>query len=97
MNFTFGIVSNGENYNHLNSCIQSIHKQNINNYEIIIVGKIDTNKVLDKNKINFIDFDENIKPAGLLEKNIITDKSSFENIVFMHDYYYSIKIGIKVL
>ena len=25
--------------------------------------------------------------AGLLEKkNIITDKSSFENIVFMHDY-----------
>ena len=68
MNFTFGIVSNGENYNHLNSCIQSIHKQNINNYEIIIVGKIDTNKVLDKNKINFIDFDENIKPGWITRK-----------------------------
>ena len=61
MNFTFGIVTNGKDYNHLNNCIQSIYIQNIKDYEIIIVGNIDKDKVESKNKINFIDFDGKTK------------------------------------
>ena len=54
MNFTFGIVTNGKEYAYLNNCIESIHNQKIRNYEIIIVGNVDKNKILNKNKINFI-------------------------------------------
>ena len=37
MNFTFGIITNGENKKNLIKVINSIHKLNIPNYEIIIV------------------------------------------------------------
>jgi len=87
MNFTFGIVTNGKDYNHLNNCIQSIYIQNIKDYEIIIVGNVDKDKVESKNKINFIDFDETIKQGWITKKkNLITQNSTYENIVFMHDY-----------
>jgi len=87
MNFTFGIVTNGKEYAYLNNCIESIHNQKIRNYEIIIVGNVDKNKILNKNKINFIDFDENIKPGWITrKKNIITKESTYENIVYLHDY-----------
>lgn len=87
MNFTFGIVTNGKDYAYLNNCVESIHNQKIKNYEIIIVGNLDKNKILNKSKINFIDFDENIKPGWITrKKNIITKESTYENIVYMHDY-----------
>ena len=87
MNFTFGIVTNGKDYAYLNNCIESIHNQKIKNYEIIIVGDLDKNKILNESKINFIDFDENIKPGWITrKKNIITKESTYENIVYMHDY-----------
>ena len=87
MNFTFGIVTNGKEYAYLNNCIESIHNQKIRNYEIIIVGNVDKNKIFNKNKINFIHFDENIKPGWITrKKNIITKESTYENIVYMHDY-----------
>ena len=87
MNFTFGIVSNGQDYGHLNRCIESICNQKIKKYEIIIVGNLNTDKILDKNNIKFIDFDEKIKPGWITrKKNMITENSIYENIVYMHDY-----------
>lgn len=88
MNFTFGIVSNGKNYTVLNECLKSIIFQNIKNSEIIVVGNIDKSKINNiKKNINFIDFDENIKPGWITKKkNLITKNSNLENIVYLHDY-----------
>tara|TARA_B100000900_G_scaffold416277_1_gene450954 strand:+ start:31238 stop:31933 length:696 start_codon:yes stop_codon:yes gene_type:complete len=87
MNFSFGIISNGENYNYLNKCIASINTQKIKNSEIIIVGSIEKEKIIDNKNINFINFDETIKPGWITKKkNLITENSKFENIVYMHDY-----------
>lgn len=87
MNFTFGIVSNGKNYEHLNKCLESIINQKIKNSEIIVVGNLNKNEIVDNMKIKFIDFDENIKPGWITrKKNIITENSKYENIVYLHDY-----------
>lgn len=83
MDFTFGIITNGcEN---IIDIIKSIENENIPNYEIIIVGG---NKIKRKNVIH-LDFNENVKPGWITKKkNIITEKSSYDNIVYMHDYVY---------
>ena len=87
MNFTFGIVSNGSEYNYLNNCLDSIYSQNIKNFEIIIVGDIDKNMIHRNNKVKFVDFDETIKEGWITrKKNLITQQSVYENIVYMHDY-----------
>ena len=87
MDFSFGIISNGGNYNYLNKLIESINEQKIKNSEIIIVGNIDKEYILDKRNINFINFEENIKKGWITKKkNLITTNSKFENIVYMHDY-----------
>lgn len=81
MNFTFGIITT-----HVvdKEILDSIKIQNINNYEIIIVGG--KNNYLDKN-IKHIPFDENIKHNWITKKkNIISEKALYENIVFLHDY-----------
>ena len=83
MNFTFGIITNGENKKNLIKVINSIHKLNIPNYEIIIVGNI----FIESNKTIIINFDENIKKSWVTKKkNIITSTAKFENIVYLHDY-----------
>jgi hypothetical protein len=40
MDFTFGIVSNGENRTFINKVIDSIENEKIPNYEIIVVGNV---------------------------------------------------------
>jgi hypothetical protein len=82
MNFTFGIVTSSDIY--LNQIIDSIEKQNISSYEIILIGN--PNIELRKN-IKKIYFDET-KHNGWItkKKNIIAQNAKYENIVFMHDY-----------
>ena len=46
MNFTFGIVTNGDDYKRLGDMLSSIHSQNIDQYEIIVVGG-DPNKIIE--------------------------------------------------
>lgn len=83
MDFTFGIITNGNNDNFIKQIILDIRTLNIKNYEIIIVGG---QNVYDE-KIIHIPFDENIKKMWITKKkNIITKEASFENIVYMHDY-----------
>jgi hypothetical protein len=82
MDFTFGIITDGNNNDRLNVIIDSIENENIPNHEIIIVGgnKIDRN-------IKHVPFDESIKRMWITKKkNLITKNAIYENIVYMHDY-----------
>lgn len=88
MDFTFGIITSGKVDSYLLKIIDSIKKENIPNYEIIIIG----NTLLSEDdKIKIIPFNEDIKPMWITKKkNLITQSAKYENIVFMHDYVYLI-------
>jgi hypothetical protein len=84
MDFTFGIITSGNADNFIYKIIDSIIKNNIPNYEIIIVGH--TN-IEETSKIKKIYFDENIKKGWITrKKNIIVNNAKYENIVLLHDY-----------
>ena len=97
MRFTFGIITGGssnlredssddEVSNRINNIINSIQKQKIKKYEIIIVGG--KNYYQDNLKVKHIEFDEQIRRAWITKKkNIITQEAVYENIVYMHDYF----------
>jgi len=83
MKFTFGIITNN-NIREVNLIIDSIEKQHIPEYEIIIVG---INDVIKRKNTKCISFNENIHPGWITrKKNIITHNAVYENIVYMHDY-----------
>ena len=83
MDFTFGIVTGGNNDMVIDKIIDSIEKQNILNYEIIIVG----NSGIKRKNTNVIFFDETKKHMWITKKkNIITQNAKYENIVYLHDY-----------
>ena len=82
MNFTFGIITNGSNDDFLSRIIHDIKCLNIPNYEIIIVGG---NTEFEGAK--HIKFDESQRPMWITKKkNLITENSKYENIVYTHDY-----------
>jgi hypothetical protein len=84
MNFTFGIITSGENTERLKIIIESIRSQKIPSYEIIIVGG---NNDFNGDDIIHIPFNENVKPMWITKKkNLITENSKYENLVFLHDY-----------
>lgn len=84
MKFTFGIITAGGYDNFIIQIIESIKKNNIPNYEIIIVGNT-TIKEIDNIKVLY--FNENIKPGWITKKkNIIVLNAKYENIVLLHDY-----------
>jgi len=83
MDFTFGIITSGGNQGFINEIINSIEKESIPNYEIIIIGGEPIER---KNTIR-IPFIETIKYGWITrKKNLITDSASYENIVYLHDY-----------
>jgi hypothetical protein len=89
MNFSFGICCCEENKPLQKTIIESIRKLNIPNYEIILVGntqyKVD--EIIEGKDLKYILFDESIKPGWITKKkNIITEHSRYENIVYAHDY-----------
>lgn len=83
MDFTFGIITNGKEDKNINTIIKSIQDENIENYEIIIVG----NSNISNSFTTVIPFDENIKNGWITKKkNIITESAKYENVVYAHDY-----------
>ena len=85
MNFTFGVITDGNNDSNLIKLINSIASLNIPNYEIIIIG----NTNISMKNINIIPFDESIKKAWITKKkNLITKNAKYENIVYTHDYIF---------
>jgi hypothetical protein len=88
MDFTFGIITGG-NDGMINKIIDSIEKQEIPNYEVIIVGV--SNIVRDN--VTVVPFDETVKAKWITKKkNIITTTAKYDNIVYLHDY---IKFGVN--
>ena len=87
MQFKFGIITNN-NINSINLIIDSIEKENIPDYEVIIVGIDEINiKYIKGKNTKCISFNENIYPSWITKKkNIITQHAIYENIVYMHDY-----------
>ncbi len=82
MKFTFGIITQN-NVTLTNFVIDSIEKQNIPEYEIIVVGSSD----IRRNNTISVSFDDTVYPGWITKKkNIITKLASYENIVYMHDY-----------
>jgi glycosyltransferase involved in cell wall biosynthesis len=80
MDFTFGIITNSLVTNEV---IDSILKQDIINYEIVVVGGRD--EYIDE--IKYVPFDETTGNYTV-KKNLITQNAKYDNIVFMHDYFY---------
>jgi len=91
MDFTFGIIT-FNNIENINKIINSIERQNIPNYEIIIVGCNKTFNLTSLNKLkrkncSCIPFDESIYSVWITKKkNLITQNAKYENVVYMHDY-----------
>ena len=83
MKFTFGIITAGTSDEFLNQVIDSIEKQNIPEYQILVVG----NSQVSRKNTFIIPFDEGIKTGWITrKKNIITTNARYENIVYTHDY-----------
>jgi hypothetical protein len=83
MNWTFGIITGGQQENNINQIIDSIELEQIPNYEIIIIGSCNTNR----NNTMILPFDETIKSKWITrKKNIISAASRFNNICYLHDY-----------
>lgn len=96
MNITFGIITDGSNDQRINVIIDSIQANNIpsDKYEIIIVG----NSNINRNNARIIQFDEHIKQKWITrKKNIITQNSKFDNIVYTTDYVAYAKNWYQVL
>ena len=69
MDFTFGIITGGNNDDMLN--------------EIIIIG----DSKISKPNVRVIKFNEGSKPMWITaKKNLITNESKYENVVYFHDY-----------
>jgi hypothetical protein len=85
MEFTFGIITDGNNDSFIEKIITSIENNKLKLYEIIIVGNSKVKTLNQFTKI--IPFDESIKNAWITrKKNIIIEEAKYENIVMMHDY-----------
>jgi len=84
MDFTFGIITDGNNDFYINKIIESIERNNIPVYEIIIIGN---SKITPTPYIKIIEFCETDKPMWITrKKNIIIENAKYDNICFLHDY-----------
>lgn len=82
MGITFGIITNGDR--DISDVLQSIVNNNIEHFEIIVVGGF---RKYENFKVTYIEFDESIKTAWITrKKNLITKYANYEDIVYMHDY-----------
>jgi len=87
MEFSFGIITASSKQ--VLKIIESIESMSIpkEKYEIIVVGG--ENKYDNFSKVVHIPFDENSKPMWITrKKNEITKNAKYENIVYLHDYFF---------
>ena len=82
---TFGIVTDGNSVDNLTRVINSIRDLRIPTYEILIVGDI---SLIPDEDLRIIHFDESEKTGWITKKkNLISELSAFDLIVYLHDYY----------
>lgn len=86
MNFTFGIVTDGNSKDRIDRIIDSIELTMCDDYEVIIVGGKNED-INGRKNIRLIEFTDLQFPFKISEKkNIITREAKYENIVYLHDY-----------
>ncbi len=86
LEFTFGIVTSNRICVFMPQILHSIRNMNSlkkDNYEIIVVGG--PKNYNGDGDFKHIEFDDT--PRIALKKNLITESSTKENIVFLHDYF----------
>lgn len=85
MDFTFGIVTNGTQWDRVDLIVDSIIKQNIPKFQILVVG----GKEKRSGNFTHMPFDESTTKKGWItyKKNIITDWAAYDNVVYVHDYF----------
>ena len=85
MEFTFGIITSGNNFQQIIKIIESIKNLSIKNYEILIIGGNNTYET--EESVRYHPFNDELKKGWITKKkNIITKKAKYENIVYLHDY-----------
>lgn len=81
--WTFGIITNGDRDDWIELIINSIKKQKIPHYEIIICGNYRNRS--EKN-ITYIPFNERSERGWITKKkNLILEKAKYENMMMIHD------------
>jgi hypothetical protein len=84
--FTFGIITDGspEASARLQIILDSIHRQQIPSYEILIIGNA---RIPASPHTRILPFDESQKLRWITrKKNLVTEQTRFANIVYLHDY-----------
>lgn len=81
--FTFGIVTHGKKDGDVAKIIESIRRQKIPEYEIIICGRYNGMMGDDVRFIEFTDHDS--KGWITRKKNLVFEHARFENVVVVHD------------
>lgn len=83
--WTFGVVTNGKRLDWLEKIIESISRQAIPNYEIIICGTCPSSVLRDP-RITYLPFNRRDDLGWITyKKNMIIDKARYENVCVIHD------------
>ena len=88
--WSFGIVTNGKKNDKVISLINSICKQNIIQYEIIICGPFPNINMVDSCKLKLLDdiiLEDDIRVPISQKKNKIIEAAQFNNLCILHDRF----------
>ena len=85
-NWTFGIITNWMRVEWIEEAIQSILKQKIPNFEIIICWKLIDTSIIEKYNLKYIEFTEKDEIWWITKKkNLVVENAKYENLMIMHD------------
>ena len=85
-NWTFGIITNWMRVEWIEEAIQSILKQKIPNFEIIICWKLIDTSIIEKYNLKYVEFTEKDEIWWITKKkNLVVENAKYENLMIMHD------------
>ena len=85
-NWTFWIITNWERIEWIEKVIQSILKQEIPNFEIIICWKLIDKSIIEKYNLKYVEFTEKDEIWWITrKKNLVVQNAKYENLMIMHD------------
>ena len=88
--WTFGVISDGKKNNQVSKLIQSVIKQNIPNFEVIICGPYSIPQEFNGIDITVLDdikLEHDIRPPTPAKKNKIIKRAKYHNLCVMHDRF----------
>jgi len=86
--WTIGVITNGKRDNWVLGMIESVRKQRIPEYEILIVGNTGS-AVREQKGVRFVYFDQKDEKGWITrKKNVICEKAKYENVLVLHDHLF---------